>query len=668
VQLLVPAEAAGILFTANPLNGVREQAMITATWGLGEAIVGGMVTPDTLTVEKASGRVIERETADKQVMTVRTESGTEEQATPETLRRAPVLSDEQATELAKVGVQIAGLYGMPMDIEWVLAGGEFAIVQARPITALPEPELPPPTEWPVRNPKAMYIRGSIAEHLPNPVSPLFGTLGLRATNVATAELTQGFMGLDAQDPLVVYTTINGYAYQEGVYGAKKMLSLTWKFIAGIGTIMKTSTVRWRAARKALADLVAEWEARPATSLSPSELLAGAREVMLESARYYTVIQSGVLIAAGISEALFTNLYKLVKRKGDPDATALLFGFDSAPLLSEKSLFDLAAWAKTHPALRDYLLGTPSGTLALHLRSEQPPKGVPAEDWTEWKGRFEKHLADFGRTSYEYDFMNPTPADTPETLLEAARMYLEGKGSNPYERQREAIERSEQTTRRLERRTTLLPKRWFNRALRWARDSGPLLEDSIADLGMGHPVIRRLLGELGSRFVVGGAIGSPADIYWLVEDEVAGLAAGLERGEPLPDYAGRVSPRKVEWRAQRRAVPPAMLPRGSRWSKLVAWDRQDPSGSTLKGLGASTGRVTAPACVLLGPEDFSKMKPGCVLVAVTTTPAWTPLFTMAVAVVTDIGGPLSHTSIVAREYGIPAVMATGMATRRIHSGE
>ena len=89
---------------------------------------------------------------------------------------------------------------------------------------------------------------------------------------------------------------------------------------------------------------------------------------------------------------------------------------------------------------------------------------------------------------------------------------------------------------------------------------------------------------------------------------------------------------------------------------------------LKGIAASPGRVTAPACVLHGPEDFGQMQPGHVLVAEITTPAWTPLFAMAAAVVTDVGGPLSHGSIVAREYGIPAVMGTGEATRRIRSGQ
>jgi pyruvate,water dikinase len=166
------------------------------------------------------------------------------------------------------------------------------------------------------------------------------------------------------------------------------------------------------------------------------------------------------------------------------------------------------------------------------------------------------------------------------------------------------------------------------------------------MGMGY-LVRRFLGERGSRFVAGGALKSPADIYWLVEDELNDLTARLERGEPLPDHSERVSSRKAGWRAQLKAVPPAILPESSRWAKLVPWAKENETGAMLKGLGTSAATVTAPACVLFGPEDFGKMKPGAVLVAVTTTPAWTPLFTLASAVVTDIGGPLSHSSIVAR---------------------
>ena len=117
----------------------------------------------------------------------------------------------------------------------------------------------------------------------------------------------------------------------------------------------------------------------------------------------------------------------------------------------------------------------------------------------------------------------------------------------------------------------------------------------------------------------------------------------------------------------KLIPPAMLPETSIWGRMLPWNRNT-TGSVLTGVASSAGRVTGTARVLFGPEDFQKMKQGDVLVAVTTTPAWTPLFTMASAIVTDLGGPLSHSSIVAREYGIPAVVSTGIATRRVKDGQ
>lgn len=137
VQRLVRADAAGILFTANPVNGARNQIVINAAWGLGEAIVGGAVTPDTFIVDTTTGRIIEKEIADKQVMTVLVDRGTEERSVPTHLRRVSVLNDNQVIELARLGRQIEKMYRVPMDIEWTLAENKFAIVQARPITALP---------------------------------------------------------------------------------------------------------------------------------------------------------------------------------------------------------------------------------------------------------------------------------------------------------------------------------------------------------------------------------------------------------------------------------------------------------------------------------------------------------------------------------------------------
>ena len=126
-----------------------------------------------------------------------------------------------------------------------------------------------------------------------------------------------------------------------------------------------------------------------------------------------------------------------------------------------------------------------------------------------------------------------------------------------------------------------------------------------------------------------------------------------------------------WRAQTRVTPPQLLPKGA-WigfmQGLMPARSEDQTGDLIRGIGASRGQVTATARVIAGPRDFGRLQPGDILVASITTPAWTSLFAMAGGVVTDVGGPLSHSSIVAREYGIPAVLGTGVATRRIVDGQ
>jgi len=146
VQELVPADAAGIMFTANPLTGTRDQVLINAAWGLGEAIVGGLVTPDTVVVEKASGAITRQEITEKNVMTVRTPEGTHEEPVPADRRTQAVLSSAQAAELARIGVQIEDLNEQPMDIEWALYDGRLFIVKARPITTL-RGQAPALEEW-----------------------------------------------------------------------------------------------------------------------------------------------------------------------------------------------------------------------------------------------------------------------------------------------------------------------------------------------------------------------------------------------------------------------------------------------------------------------------------------------------------------------------------------
>jgi pyruvate,water dikinase len=180
----------------------------------------------------------------------------------------------------------------------------------------------------------------------------------------------------------------------------------------------------------------------------------------------------------------------------------------------------------------------------------------------------------------------------------------------------------------------------------------------------------MLLELGRRLEEAGAVQKPADVFWLRWNELEDRAGSLDAGETqLASLADPVEQRKMLWRGQRRVTPPQLLPKDS-WLKvfesLMPAASEEQTGDTIKGIAASGGQVTAAARVLGGPGDFGQMRPGEVLVAAITTPAWTSLFAMASAVVTDVGGPLSHSSIVAREYGIPAVLGTGVATRRIRS--
>ncbi len=664
VQEMVNAEASGILFTANPINGHRDEMVINAAWGLGEAIVGGLVSPDTIVADKATGKVKKYDVAEKTVITVLAESGTREEKLEGAQRSSQVMNEAQVVELVNIACRIESYYGSPQDIEWCHVNGKFYIVQSRPITALP----PEPVQWKLHRPKLMMARGSLAEHLPNPVSPLFGTLGLGSVNKATLTLGDLMGGIDLLEAEYQYRVINGYVFFGFLMSAKFMWAMIKVTFTSLGLMFGRSKERWLEARSIFANAIAPWEQKQVENLSSSELLEGVRTLTYAAGKYYTVVQSSTLPTASSSELIFTGVYKMVSRKDEPKAATLLFGLETVPLRAEKSLFDLGMWIRERPALRDFTLHTSTEKLVAVLQADSHPETIPAQEWDEFKSRLEKHADEFGHTSYEFDFMNPTPAETPELILESLKMYVEGKGSDPYARQREVVERREQALQKIRSRFKLIPNRWFDKALQWAMDTAPAREDSLADMGMGHTTIRRMLSELGKRFVTNGAFENAEDIYWLVEDEVDELASMLERSEKLPDYSSKVPARKAEWREQMKLVPPAILPEKSGWAKLIPWAQKNESGNVIKGLGASAGKVTATACVMFTPEDFGRMKPGDVLVAVITTPAWTPLFTMASAIVTDIGGPLSHSSIVAREYGIPAVLATGGGTRRIHDGQ
>lgn len=693
IQQMVEAEAAGVMFTANPASGRRDQTVISAAWGLGEAVVSGTVTTDDLVVDSGTGTVVSRQTGDKDVMTVAAGNGTREEPVAAARRRAPVLDDQAAAELAGYGRRIAEHFGAPQDIEWARAGGKFFLLQSRPITALPEPAADAPETWPVPYPKGLYFRASIVEQLPDPLSPLFADLIDGSVSRSLRALMDEAVGTNAlREGDVRFPTINGYAYY--YYRTSGLWRLTARLFTALRALARgrghMGIAGWREySHPRYERIIKDWQAQPVTRRTGPELLAGVQALLDAGTAYYTAVQS-IIPLATTSEASFRTFYnRLVRRDDDPPAQTFLLGFDSEPIRAEKSLYDLAEWARSDPGLASALLESTTAALAECQRTGSAPAGVDDVLWQEWRITFREHLDRFGHAVYNLDFSSPVAADDPSALLETVKFYLRGQGTDPHERQRLLTERREELTRQMAARLGPRRRAVFLRLLKWAQATAPIREDALADVGLAWPLLRQMLLELGRRLVASGVVAAPDDVFWLRHQELqgavefglaepaAGAAPGARgavaiSGADRPVRAAAVEERRMLWRGQAKATAPQILPE-RRWmdkafgSMMPAGPQQQADG-VIKGAGASSGRVTAPVRVLRGPQDFTLLEPGEVLVARITTPAWTSLFAMASAVVTDVGGPLSHSSIVAREYGIPAVLGTGVATQRLATGQ
>jgi pyruvate,water dikinase len=674
VQELVPADVAGVLFTANPLTGARDQMVINAAWGLGEAIVGGQVTPDTYIVNRQTDAIESREIADKQVMTVKVLEGTREDAVPDEQRKQPTLEPAQAIELVCLGDRIEQLFNIPVDIEWALAAGRFFILQTRPITALPKPRAT--LDWALPDPKGRYARSSVIELLPDPLSPLFATVALPAWNEAYRAMAR-MLGFEKIFPEHFVLMINDFAYYDAstFRGLQMLWFMPRVMFRGIGWIRRARQ-RWAdEARPRYAEVVARWDARDTRDMPAISLVDGAGEITRAAAEHYLTIQSGILPAAYMSESLFSLFYaKLIKRKDDPPPLTFLLGYDSAPIQAEKSLYDLATWARSHPELAGYLAGTSGSAIAHAVRQDSSPIS-DAASWREFRERLSKHLVRYGHAIYDLDFTKSLAAEEPAPLLETLRFFLTGQARSPHERQATAAAAREQATEMILGRIGALRRRWFTRLLRWAQGYAPLREDALADVGLGWPLLRRMMREVGRRLVAAGSLSADDDVFWLRLDELETAARALDSNQPPESYQNAVVERRAIWQRERTVTPPVVLPikggarfMGIDFTRWMPAFTDQPAGDAFKGTGASPGRFTGTARVISGPDEFDRMQQGEILVAKITTPAWTPLFALAAGIVTDVGGPLSHGSIVAREYQIPAVLGTGVATERLHSGQ
>ena len=433
-------------------------------------------------------------------------------------------------------------------------------MQARPITALPEPTGPTPTDWTVPDPRAFYARASIVEQLPDPLTPLFADLVDGSVTRSLQALFGELLGRDvvrAGD--VGLPTINGYAYYRYARGAMARMMLESpgadRAAAPAGRARRPGALAQPLA-PALRRGGASGGGRRRWPSCPTRAAAGRRGGAAgRGHRVLHAVQTIIPLAA-TSEVAFTRFYdRAVRRAGDPPAATFLLGFDSLPIRAEKSLYELAGWTREHPEL--------AAAAGRRRRPSWPgccttPSRCPMWTprlWREWRSRFRRHLDRFGHTVYNLDFANAVPADDPAPLIDTLRFYLRGEGTDPNQRQAGVG-----GPPRAGHPRPCWPG-WTRRGGRCSAGccAGPRASPRSArtrsgDIGLAWPQLRRMLLELGRRLVGAGVVDRPEDVFWLRRDELLAAPADRTRGRgPRRETVARPTPGDAAAAAARAAA-------------------------------------------------------------------------------------------------------------------
>lgn len=704
VQIMIPSEVSGILFTANPATGERSEMIVNCSFGLGEAVVSGQVTPDTYIVDRHTLTARETIIGSKEQMIVSDGAqGTRTEQVAAEQMAASSLSEELLRELCELALKIEEEFeDVPQDIEWAVGTGILYLLQSRPITNLP---LDPPkgVTWP-EIPGAQLLKRQVAENMPDPLSPLFEELYLRGI-FDSQNWPKGWewKGNLTRNWLKNYNavTVNGYAYQpiyedsvedwndymdklhaeqkkaSWLQNLKRTLSMPNYMIddmkggplhvlyvvaSTFRTFKKYPAIKkW--AKQQLPDYLSEivrWEKLDPSQMGSDKLLEGIKSLTYADALYWGALRAIIGTAKNSDGALQDYLEQNAPEQGFISGT-FLSGFPSRTLDAEATLRGIAEHIRNDRPLYELVIITPVRRLLAAL--EEHPGGEQN------LGEIRKYLSDYGRQVFNLDFVEPTLEEEPLPFLMSLKAMVRNPGYDLETRQKDV---------RMKRRSKFWQAIKFFKGrdrieflrLYWtARVNYPPREEALFHMGIAWSTLRPLALELGRRLVAVETLDEPDDVFYLNSDDL--LRAIEEKERPLVELRAKVAEQR-ELRALRfrmnqpSAIPP--LEERETETPYASFRGDSENSNELLGFAVSPGTVSGIASVIMSPNDFDKMVPDSILVCPLTTPAWTQLFPHSTGLVTDIGSILAHGSIVAREYGIPAVLGIGDATQRIKSGQ
>jgi pyruvate,water dikinase len=638
VQRMVPAEFAGVLFTANPVSGARDEVVVDASSGLGEAVVSGLVTPDHYVLD-GEGRVRERRPGRREVVVRGVEGGGVEHRTDEAHLELP---EPVLAELAALGRNVAAHFGRPQDIEWAWAGGRVRLVQARPMTALPPP--------PLHLSRIQRITGpQIGEYLPVRPYPM-DTSGWIARGIGrTVERMLAEIGgvhLDLADVLPEHDGVVDRYVPPQPRLTRKVLGVPVRNLPRIRRYRSADWTRDERFTRFERD-ARELAAVDVRTLGWAELRRLPQRA-LDLVDTITDLRVDYLPRVGVDLLWLRVLRALLHRS---DAAALTLGTHTRTEDANRELLRLAERVRADDTLRAVFELEPE---ALAERVEQDPA------FTDFRAAFAAFRDEYGHreTTSPLLMSAPTWGDAPATVLGMVKLLVEDAPPA------QADDRAEQAERRLLEHPLV-------RLFRSERRVRGLLADARAGIAFREdthfhgtrtlPALRHAVLEMGRRLAEAGVLHETDDVLHLRLEELEDL------GDPAtlaPVDADRVRA-AVRTRSARRAElagVPLITP------DVLFPGRATDGDALVTGTPASGGRATGPVRVIREVADFGLLRTGDVLVCPYTNPSWTPLFQRAAAVVVDTGGSGSHAAIVAREYGIPAVMGSAVGTSVLTDGQ
>jgi pyruvate,water dikinase len=698
VQRMVDAAAAGVLFTADPVTGRRGQSVIDASSGLGEAVVSGAVNPDHFVVDNRSGAVLERRLGDKRLI-VRALPGGGTESVPRPASTTASVTDEQLRALVELGLRVQEHYGQPQDTEWAIdPSGTVWLTQARPVTTLfPLPDDGRGADGPAGEDLRVYFCFSLAQGLTRPLTPM-GVSAIRAIGSSVARLyghppaepAAGPPGIREAagrlffDITPILRSAAGRAVFPRVLDVMEARSAT--VLRGLFDEPRLSVhttwwpvvrrLAWLAARFAVPLQVAQAVVSPASARRRLDRLGTAlREhsapgdaVPAEHRLDFVVglltgavtrVVPRVMPPAATGFAMLAVAGKLLGRDAHPgDLATVLRGLPhNVTTEMDLDLWDLATAVRADPPAVEAVLREPPSLLADRYRAGALPEVL------------QRGLAGFlGRYGFravaEIDVGVPRWAEDPTHIIGVLRNYLrlddpERAPDAVFARGTAEAEAMVTTLTSRARRRGPLRARAVGVALDRTRQLAGLRELPKYDIVLVLTQARAELLSIGAELLASGVLTRADDVFHLDLREVAEAI----RGRDVRDLvAGRRELHRTEM--ARRYVPRVLLSDGTEPEAAAPLVEAD---GALTGTAASHGTVTAPARVVLEPTG-AELAPGEILVAPSTDPGWTPLFLTAGGLVMEMGGANSHGAVVAREYGIPAVVGVADATRRITTGD